>query len=108
MKRKAFKEAVGERYSSNSTSKFVTTISKSKKYSNYSFGFKFFYHEYYRNIHTPRDPVGMFHGHAVHEDGNIDIDATIKISEWFVDPIHKNIKSEVLCAKHCITMKQWR
>ena len=109
MKRKTFSETVGD---SDSVNKFVSTMPeqdlsdpKRNPYPMYGFGVRFFYHSHYRlnQNRTERLPQSR-----QCEYGNQDIDLKYTLSDWYIDPMHKDIKTEVFNAVNCITMNQWR
>eukprot|EP01083_Nonionella_stella_P066227 174197_1 len=80
--------------------KFVTQVldhaddSKQNNYAQYSFGVRFYYHEYYKNNHTKQE---MLPGtRDMYENGNMHLDTRYSYASWFVSPKHKTIKDEVL------------
>eukprot|EP01084_Bolivina_argentea_P268067 455218_1 len=84
--------------------KFVTNIfeqgdekqeEKGDKSQTYSLGFRFYYHEHYRNNCGEQEYVP---GSTILDQTNYIIDSKYRYCDWFIKPKYNNIREEVLNA----------
>eukprot|EP01083_Nonionella_stella_P311324 1109706_1 len=97
------------------SNKFVTQIldhdeddSKHNQYTPYSFGVRFYYHDYYKNNDTKWEIVPG--NKDAYDYGNRHINASYSYASWFVSPKHETMKDEVLNAAdgHNLTIIQYQ
>eukprot|EP01084_Bolivina_argentea_P013318 24967_1 len=94
------------------SNKFITTIlneenknneqseSENKPYSPYSFGVRFYYHEYYRNNKKKRE---LLPGTEILDTSNYSINKKYTYASWFVPAKFQSVKEEVLTGPHSIS-----
>ena len=98
--RNSFQSKRGDSKSNQSKStKFVTQIiddeeKNGHKLQRYSFGFRYFYHEYYRNNITEREIIPGTQGMSEH--GNTDIALNYRFCDWFIPAKYASLKEEVI------------
>eukprot|EP01083_Nonionella_stella_P045223 121544_1 len=82
--------------------------SKENSYSPYSFGVRFYYHDYYKNNDTKWEIVPG--NKDAYDYGNRHINASYSYASWFVSPKHETMKDEVLNAAdgHNLTIIQYQ
>eukprot|EP01084_Bolivina_argentea_P016724 31252_1 len=76
----------------------------------YSYGFRFYYWKYYKYCQDRADPVSE---HSTYNLNTIDFkhhtNTCLKIRDWYIEPMHTNIKSELICNSICcIGAIQWK
>eukprot|EP01084_Bolivina_argentea_P038134 70527_1 len=102
-----------EKITNRKQSKFVTYILEKEteeKYDDennkesmveYGFGFRFFYHSYYKNKQIKQEQIpGAIKG--LIDYGNAAINSSYTFKEWYISPTYGSMKEEVLVKYLCI------
>eukprot|EP01084_Bolivina_argentea_P206397 352413_1 len=96
---------------SDLSNKFVTEIlnldnktNNCKSYSEYSFGIRFYYHDYYKNNQTKEE---ILPGTDMMDRGNHSIKPFYTYSSWFIRPKYKSMKNEIFSGKVKLSIIQY-